>query len=79
MPSKLRDHMVGRGVRSCAHGGGIVAVLAVIAALAGSASATREQALSFAAAADIGMTADASATLSAVGPPNQISSSPSAT
>lgn len=61
--------MAGRGrrVHLCAHGGGFLAVLAIVAALAGSASATRERALSFAAAADIGMTVDASATLRAVG------------
>ena len=57
----------GRGVHSCAHGGGFLAVLAIVAALGGSASATPERALSFAAASDIGMAADASATLRAVG------------
>lgn len=56
----------GGRTRSCLRIG-TLALLAVGAALTGAASATGERELSFAAVADIGMTADASTTLKAIG------------
>ena len=65
--STLPDTMQGKRAYPYALTSGILAVLAFVGALNGSASATPEQGFSFAAASDIGMTADASATLRAVG------------